>query len=183
MCTVLYCYLCVRVQNLRVCLISIWLEFYDNRRTMMAINICIMKKNKVVISDGSNSLSSTNNKMPLYILPLRGSIIRCRHQISQRCRHLKTLPRRTPIDVSAVLTVMWTDSSQTDTFQCFMQCYTSTLSFHSPGSHTENKQVPIFGQENMSEKLLKNTRMPPSVSCSTLLLPYLTTSVRFSHAG
>lgn len=83
------------------------------------------EKHKVVISDGSNSLSPMNNKMPLYILPLRGSVIRCRQQIS---------PRRASINVSA--------DSNVDGFQpnrriwmLYAVPYLSFLSSQSPGSH------------------------------------------------
>ena len=60
----------------------------------MAINICIMK-NKTVISGGSNSLSLMNNKMPLYILMLKSSVIWCRQQISQRAKPGRLLEAHT----------------------------------------------------------------------------------------
>lgn len=56
------------------------LQNYDGNKYMY------YEKNKVVISDDSNSLSLINNKMPLYILMLKSSIIRCRKPISQRAK-------------------------------------------------------------------------------------------------
>lgn len=88
-----------------------------------------MKKNKVVISDGSNSLSLINNKMPLYILMLKSSIIWCRQQISQRGKNLEDSWKRTWIN-SALLTVTLLNFSQKyHAFWCFIQCYTSTFFF------------------------------------------------------
>lgn len=88
--------------------------------------------------------------------------MRCRQQISQRCKHLKAFQGARPS--TSPLTATWMNFSQIDAFGCLIQCYTST-SFFFPESrisqatciYTENKQVYIFGQGNEYEKLLKNT--------------------------
>lgn len=73
-----------RVSEFHLTLILWQLQNYDGNKYMY------YEKNKVVIPHDSNSLSLINNKMPLYILMLKSSIIWCRQQISQRAKTWKT---------------------------------------------------------------------------------------------
>lgn len=145
----------------------------------MAINICIMKKIK---------LSFLMALIPCLRWTIKCLCIYCRWGVQLFDADNKFLRGantwrlcRGARPSTSLLTVTWMNFSQIDAFGCFIQCYTSTFFFFPESRisqatciYMENKQVYIFGQENAYEELFKNTRMPPSIRCTILLLPYLT---------